>query len=202
MERRKFVVGLGALASGSAAAMGTGAFSSAQAERSVSVTVADDRSGYIELNKLDDRFVNDEGDALEIAIGDEGDASGANADSIFEFEDLFSIGIAGGVADDDTEFWVGVVPTGFDSLDGERPVRVYANDAEGSPEDNGDYYSLNGDYPAFVEAEAQDQPEEDLIDLTPGESFDVDLQINTAAADAGGELNVVAIEKGGERDNT
>ena len=83
MERRKFVVGLGALASGSAAAMGTGAFSSAQAERSVSVTVADDRSGYIELNKLDDRFVNDEGDALEIAIGDEGDASGANADSIF-----------------------------------------------------------------------------------------------------------------------
>jgi hypothetical protein len=54
MERRKFVVGLGALASGSAAAVGTGAFTSVTADRSVDVEVAGDSSAYLALRRASD----------------------------------------------------------------------------------------------------------------------------------------------------
>ncbi|WP_152418666.1 DUF1102 domain-containing protein [Halorubrum distributum] len=50
MERRKFVVGLGALASGSAAAVGTGAFTSVTADRQVDVEVAGDASAYLGID--------------------------------------------------------------------------------------------------------------------------------------------------------
>ncbi|MDV7350872.1 DUF1102 domain-containing protein [Halorubrum distributum] len=52
MERRKFVVGLGALASGSAAAVGTGAFTSVTANRSVDVEVAGDASAYLGIEPV------------------------------------------------------------------------------------------------------------------------------------------------------
>ncbi|WP_143420772.1 hypothetical protein [Halorubrum ezzemoulense] len=50
-NRRKFLAGLGALASGSAAAMGTGAFTNVSAQRTVSVDVADDSSAYLTLTQ-------------------------------------------------------------------------------------------------------------------------------------------------------
>jgi hypothetical protein len=50
VKRRKFVIGLGALAAGSGAAMGTGAFSSASIEdRSVNVAVNNDMNSQIAL---------------------------------------------------------------------------------------------------------------------------------------------------------
>lgn len=201
MERRKFVIGLGSLAAGGAAAMGTGAFSSAQAERTVSVDVAADDQAYVELSAVDERFADDEGNQLSISFDEEGDGEGLNEDSTFVFDDLFSVGIASGLSDT-KEYWVGIIPDGFDDLDGDRPVKVYAEDEDGSPEQDGQYYELNGNYPATIEADPEDQPEDDLITLDPGESFNVSLQIDTAASDEGGELHVVAIEKGGERDNT
>ena len=55
MKRRNLLLGLGAAVSGGAATMGTGAFSSAQANRSVSVTVASDNPGaYLALDETDD----------------------------------------------------------------------------------------------------------------------------------------------------
>lgn len=49
MERRKFIIGVGSLAAGSAAAMGTGAFTSVSADRDVAVTVSDDTDAYLGL---------------------------------------------------------------------------------------------------------------------------------------------------------
>ena len=48
-NRRKFLAGLGALASGSAAAVGTGAFTSVSADRTVSVDVADDSDALLAI---------------------------------------------------------------------------------------------------------------------------------------------------------
>jgi len=49
MKRRNFILGLGATVAGSGAAVGSGAFSSAEAERTVSVEIADDDEGYLQL---------------------------------------------------------------------------------------------------------------------------------------------------------
>ena len=64
-NRRKFLAGLGALATGSAAAMGTSAFSQTTADRAISVTVSGDASAYIGLEKNDSfgeyaEFVDDQ----------------------------------------------------------------------------------------------------------------------------------------------
>jgi hypothetical protein len=49
MDRRKFLVGMGSLAAGGAAVMGTGAFTSVKADRSITVQTAGDASAYLKL---------------------------------------------------------------------------------------------------------------------------------------------------------
>jgi len=86
MERRKFVIGMGALASGTAAAVGTGAFTQATVpDRSVTVQVAEsDEDGALALtpnSELDSVFLNDD-DELEIDLSEAlDDADGMNPSS-------------------------------------------------------------------------------------------------------------------------
>jgi hypothetical protein len=80
MQRRKFLIGTGALAAGSAAAIGTGAFTSVQADRTVNVEVAGDDGAYLKIVPTDapnSKFVSEKDNGeLEIAIGDLGDEFG------------------------------------------------------------------------------------------------------------------------------
>ena len=92
MERRKFVIGAGALATGSAAAMGTGAYSSVSAERTVSVQTTDDSDAQLAF------FANEEydGDAGEyVEQSDNGTIEltfeDINRDAVTEFDDLFVV---------------------------------------------------------------------------------------------------------------
>jgi hypothetical protein len=62
MQRRKFVVGLGSLAAGASAVMGTGAVSQFRSgDRSISVETVGDADAYIALQKPDDGL-SDNGD--------------------------------------------------------------------------------------------------------------------------------------------
>jgi hypothetical protein len=49
MQRRKFIAVLGSVAAAGAATVGTGAFTSVEADRSVSVAIADDADGFLAL---------------------------------------------------------------------------------------------------------------------------------------------------------
>jgi hypothetical protein len=49
MQRRKFIAGMGSLAAAGAAGIGTGAFTSVQADRSVSVETADDNDAFLAI---------------------------------------------------------------------------------------------------------------------------------------------------------
>lgn len=107
MQRRKFVIGLGATASGGAAALGTSAFSRVEAQRQVSVQVASDDDAYLGLKPLDtpngNAFVGVDDDGhLAIDIGSHDDAAdaggdvtdsalGVNSDSIAYFGGMFDI---------------------------------------------------------------------------------------------------------------
>ncbi|OSO90463.1 hypothetical protein B9H04_17020 [Halorubrum ezzemoulense DSM 17463] len=88
-NRRKFLAGLGALASGSAAAVGTGAFTSVSANRVVSVDVSDDQNAYLQLrpSKYADFTTTDGNGVLEMDFsgvnGQTGDGVNANATTGF-----------------------------------------------------------------------------------------------------------------------
>ena len=82
MERRKFVIGAGALATGSAAAMGTGAFSSVEADRNLEAEVVSDDGAYLGVNATSD-YAENTGDGIEFTFDQ------LNPDSLTEFVDVF-----------------------------------------------------------------------------------------------------------------
>lgn len=100
MQRRKFVIGMGALASGTAAAVGSGAFSSVTASRDVDVAVADDASAYLRLEGAggaNSEYVTGDGNGgtltIDLSSNNPTDAGGegVNPDAITEIDDLFVI---------------------------------------------------------------------------------------------------------------
>lgn len=103
MNRRKFVLGLGALAGGGAAAMGTGAFSNVEAQRDISVTVSDDANAYLGIQPTDGPNGNyvdtTSNDALAIDLTASNNnvgsgiagGEGLNANALTEIADVFEI---------------------------------------------------------------------------------------------------------------
>ncbi|WP_203229780.1 hypothetical protein [Halorubrum distributum] len=86
MERRKFVVGLGALASGSAAAVGTGAFTPniSSRNRSMNINVVSDDAGILEFFARGAFTEITESGRAQINFGAAG-GDGINVDSVVEF---------------------------------------------------------------------------------------------------------------------
>ncbi|WP_241991958.1 hypothetical protein [Halorubrum sp. ASP1] len=97
MDRRKFVVGVGALASGAAAAMGTGAFTAAELSgREANISVVNDTNGLIGLQAGDSELVSNGGgsNGNELAIDfnpDSGDGTGVNPNSKYQVGGLGGI---------------------------------------------------------------------------------------------------------------
>jgi hypothetical protein len=103
MERRKFLIGAGALASGSAAAVGTGAFTSVSADRGLTIETADDNSAFLGIeaqpNSPNAQYVNDadgSGDLVEISVTETEDdgstlGSGVNQDGTTIIRDMIKI---------------------------------------------------------------------------------------------------------------
>ena len=95
MERRKFILAIGGIAS-TGAAVGSGAFSSVEATRDVSVSVADDASAYLAMEPLDspngNQFATTGGDVLALDFSDSGnDGTGLGTDSVYNFDKVFRI---------------------------------------------------------------------------------------------------------------
>ncbi|EMA61561.1 hypothetical protein [Halorubrum kocurii] len=173
------MAGLGALASGSAAAIGTGAFSSVEAERDVTVEVGGDNSAYLGLEAERDDIISDDGGdgQLSLDLGSQTTKEGGdgfNQDAETEIDGVFKIINQG------TE----TVFAGF----------------SGNPDD---YLPFAGIEPtaepiAGVELEVQNSTnvEGDIIDgaeLEPGDSTLVDVTVDTLNEDPEEESGEVVI---------
>lgn len=64
MKRRKFIAGLGALTSGGAAAIGSGAFTTVEAERSLQVRTARDSSAFLKMEAIGAAQRSKDGDVV------------------------------------------------------------------------------------------------------------------------------------------
>lgn len=101
MKRRRLVVGLGVLAAGVSTTVGSGAFSSIEAERSISVSVENDRDAYLALTPTASDFstMTDQSILKFEFGGDVSPPGGTNRDtgsgvapnSVYEFNNLFKI---------------------------------------------------------------------------------------------------------------
>ncbi len=122
MKRRTLLVGLGA-AAGTGAVLGSGAFSTASAERQVTINVADDANSFLSLvpGEENGSFADDSGDALAIDISD-GD-TGVGVDTTYTFDGIVQIGNNG----QDAKFvWTSIGSAAF----GDDQLYLYTEDAE------------------------------------------------------------------------
>ena len=115
MKRRAFIIGAAGTAA-AGAAIGTGAFSSVEAERTVSVALADDSQAYLEFNRgsevstISNEHTATDGTGEETIVIDinslagDGDGDGANFSALSTFDALFEIRNSGS-EDDDVYVW-------------------------------------------------------------------------------------------------
>ncbi|WP_136718161.1 right-handed parallel beta-helix repeat-containing protein [Halorientalis salina] len=94
MRRRKLLIGVGGLAGGSGI-LGTGAFTSVSAERSVSVSVADDDAAFLKLTPSDGpngAYATTTNGQLELDFtGTDAGGGGLGTDSTYRFDDVFEV---------------------------------------------------------------------------------------------------------------
>jgi hypothetical protein len=107
MERRKFLIGAGSAAIGSSALIGSGAFTSVQADRTVSIRAAGDANAFLSISKAEDEGGNDYPNAQEYVEVDNstgevsldftqsddtnGSATGINRNAKSTFDNLLDI---------------------------------------------------------------------------------------------------------------
>jgi hypothetical protein len=191
MRRRKYLAALGSAAAGGAAMMGTSAFETSASERTVSVNVASDSQGFVEITALDSRYASGtESGALELDFDDDsglgifdGDAQGLNPNSTFNFDEVFQVANISGTGD----MRVVVEASGFSNLDdialtadGSNAISI----SEGTSLLVGDYDDVDS-LPKLV------QPDAVNVDIT------METGSNTASAE--GTLTI-RTATGGNRD--
>jgi len=73
MKRRTVLIGLGTAVAGGGALVGTGAFTTVQAERTVSVETSGDADAFLALNEVpnsdNSEYIDTSGDTIQITIG-------------------------------------------------------------------------------------------------------------------------------------
>jgi len=192
MERRKFILGAGAAATGGSALIGSGAFSAMQAERDVTIAVVDDSDALLRLGpctgengneKPNGKYVDDTDGMLSISISEENsppDGSGVNVQSLTKFYNVFeienqgnqcicvNIGLAGEVSEvpEISE----PVSQGFGFEEGDDAVIFYKGD------DESDRIDLENTDP------------NDGFELCPGESQCIGFNVRAFGFDAGTDI--------------
>jgi len=179
VKRRKFVVGLGSLAAGGAAAMGTGAFTTGEVPRSAKVRVSNDdtdaklgfstkvgyggNTGYAGRSK----YAEVNGGVLQIDFSGSGSGSqsGMNPNgSIYTFEKVFKV-----INQGQTDVLVGLDLSNVRALDAIDAAEVEAN---GSGADLDTTLDFSTD-PVSIANQNQ-------AVLSPGDSLMVDFRFETA----------------------
>jgi hypothetical protein len=104
MRRRRYLAGVGGLVATGSIALGTGAFTSVEAERSVSIALADDDSAFLRMEPLTKDGIDGDptgrsrtyGETVSFSVpgtgpGEISGAEGVGLDSTYQFHDLVSI---------------------------------------------------------------------------------------------------------------
>jgi len=206
MERRKFIIGAGALATGSAAAVGTGAFTAAEADRAVDVDVVNDAAGLLGIQAgLESDIVSgtDDGE-LEIAVPDDEGAEGLNDNSVYQLGEVAETPSEPGPYDGSAWLSVGGDPTdefAFSIVNQDTTSHDVSLDAVFPSITNATYQPHfaavvydedNGEQQASRPATNGELPTLTVEGVSPGDAVYVALLFDTTDEDvniSGGDLN-------------
>ncbi|MYL68823.1 hypothetical protein [Halorubrum distributum] len=128
MDRRTLLKSLGVAGAGGAIVTGTGAFTSVEASRNVSVTVEGDASAYLSISEVsgaaNSEYLTENGNGekaidLDSSNTTSGNGAGVNADAVTVIEDVFQVGNQG-----TQEVELDITPLTFVDTDGPDTLAV------------------------------------------------------------------------------
>jgi hypothetical protein len=184
MQRRKFLVGLGSLAAGGAAAVGTGAFNSVEADRRFAVEIAGDNYAYLGLSGTgtsNDEYLTQtgSGNTLAIALTDSnvttGGGDGINDEAETIINPLFEVTNQG-----TQEIWVYFQLTNAGFF--KNTARLFpAGNESAQGLDSGKSLSavITGGTPPHATQSISNRVENVAAVLGPGDSQEVGVYFNT-----------------------
>lgn len=177
MRRRTFMLGLGTTAAGGASLIGSGAFTSVEAERTISVETAADSDAFLKLDALGEPERSVDGSRVSFSFPSQGETlddpigrnpnpqnpSGLGSDSTYRF-----------ASDVDNGTLLRVINSGT------QPVDVFAiQENRGSSEPEVTLFNVDSDGSGLL------HPESPYEDLGTGEELCVGFQIDTTGVDVG-----------------
>lgn len=163
MQRRKFVLGLGSLTAGGAAAVGSGAFTTAEATRDVAVEVADDSTGYLALQASggpNGKFASQASDGtIGLNFSGSGNGgSGVGTNSVYNFDNVFTI-----------------------TNQGTQTIYVWVNFSGSTFDDSSVYLYPNGSRDTKL-----NDGNNSVLALSPGEGADMGVHVDTESITSDG----------------
>jgi hypothetical protein len=191
--------------------MGTGAFTAAEAERTVSVNVATDPNAYLGLDATDERASNS-GSSNQLQLdftGSDSGGSGLNPNATTTFDDLFTISNQGGnkfrveiiLSNDTVDPDVG---THLGDETGIESVLAYKEPPNEGTTGGGSGLGINTmgieNGTPVIKKDAANPARKTL---QPGDSFSVGIQIETGetSPSTDSKITIIAAEPGSTRDN-
>ena len=192
MHRRSVLGGVALLATGSATAFGTGAFSSVEAERSVAVEIAGDGSGYLAIRKAADTesdpganaeaYVDTSGETVALDFSSANNTpnigDGFNLNSVTRIHDLLELQNQGPQS---VFISVDLAGMGFIDPDGNNP---YVGLAVKTGPHADSYENENIVFNSIVDntwgGVVPDPREDGAYELDAGESVNLDLTVDTS----------------------
>ena len=191
MERRKFLIGAGSLAAAGAAGLGTGAFTSVEADRGITVDVESDNNAFLRLGPSDDlngEYVDASGDLVEIDFTEtEAGGQGINDEAFSIFESVLEVQNQGTQA-----VRIGVQLEGI-AEDGQSETQVFLSRenikySTGSPSEGGQGLRLDSN--------TAGKSTSDLPKISPGEGITIGFAFDTGGDtdhdDIDGNMTIVA----------
>jgi len=174
MNRRNVLIGLGTVAAGGGAALGTGAFSQVEAERSVGLSPAGDGSANVEIS-VDEtsNAITNSGSSNTIGI----DGANLNYDAITNVNQVLTITVS---SDADSDYSVDLL----DDLGGS----TVSNDSEDRGSDAKDIQFVANDGASSGTVTYGDDGS--FSTVSPGESVVYDVTFNLLGDTASGDVTV------------
>jgi len=178
LSRRNILVALGAVVGGGGALVGTGAFSTVAAERTVDVTTAGDDNALLSLSSDSAYLASQSGNTLTIDLTGGSGASGFNENAITTISDIVTITNNATTSAENTSTTVGVSSEspGTDGLSGSGSVTLTINvGTSNSPRYADVTFAVTG-------SDDSSYGSGSTVSLDSGESAYLDVKIDTTVS--------------------